>query len=263
MTTELEIDVEEFKKDYLLGMLVTDLQIKYNCGKKLVTNIKKRHCLKRPPITHNKRIDIPYDKVVQLYNKRLSTKKIGQKYKCTDATIRNILNRVGVKIRCGHAAHIDINIRKKIDKFIELYEKGKSAYFIAKRFKTNEGTVRKILRENNIKIRTSQESCLINDYKQSKEQRKQSSERMKNGGAIKAMKGNKKTNTKPMKIFEQMLINAGISYEKEKVIENKAFDFFIKDNILVEIDGDYWHSNPKIYGIGKNNSRFCQPVYIW
>ena len=61
------------------------------------------------------------------------------------------------------------------------------------------------------------------------------------------------SNTKPEKIFKSILDELKILYEPQYFIyyENKKYkiyDFFLKEkNILVEIDGDYWHGNPSIF----------------
>lgn len=49
------------------------------------------------------------------------------------------------------------------------------------------------------------------------------------------------------KILE-ILVNNKINFISQFIIENKIFDIFIKDtNILIEVNGDYWHANPNKY----------------
>jgi G:T-mismatch repair DNA endonuclease (very short patch repair protein) len=60
--------------------------------------------------------------------------------------------------------------------------------------------------------------------------------------------------TKPELAFAEQMDKLGISYKKQFVIQfgrigidrfRHAYDFHLLDtNILVEIDGDYWHSKP-------------------
>ena len=48
--------------------------------------------------------------------------------------------------------------------------------------------------------------------------------------------------------FEKMLNELGIEYRTQEIVGGKIFDFYIpSENLLVEIDGDYWHGNPEIY----------------
>lgn len=54
--------------------------------------------------------------------------------------------------------------------------------------------------------------------------------------------------TAPEREFEKMLKEIGVEYELQKVVESKIFDFYIPSkNMIVEVDGDYWHANPMIY----------------
>lgn len=39
-----------------------------------------------------------------------------------------------------------------------------------------------------------------------------------------------------------------LSYERQKWIKNKSYDFRInKTNVIIEVQGDFWHANPNIY----------------
>lgn len=59
------------------------------------------------------------------------------------------------------------------------------------------------------------------------------------------------TRTKPHIEMCNILQELNIVYEEEKIVKNWSFDIYIPlYNIFIEIDGDYWHSNPKIYPHG-------------
>lgn len=59
------------------------------------------------------------------------------------------------------------------------------------------------------------------------------------------------TNTVPCKKFESLLIEIGYKYSKEYVLQKWCFDFYLIDyNIFIEVDGDYFHSNPIFYPNG-------------
>jgi hypothetical protein len=61
----------------------------------------------------------------------------------------------------------------------------------------------------------------------------------------------KQTNTKPFIAMERILNELNIVYEKEKICGIWSFDFYLSDlNIYLEVDGDYFHSNPLIYKNG-------------
>lgn len=69
-------------------------------------------------------------------------------------------------------------------------------------------------------------------------------ERIKNGSFA-------KTNTIPHQELKSIIEQFGLKYEEEKIIEYWSFDFYLNDYYLyIEVDGDYWHSNPKFYPDG-------------
>ena len=69
----------------------------------------------------------------------------------------------------------------------------------------------------------------------------------------------KKMSTKMTSVelmFESVLKNLKIEYETQKIIKNKIFDFYIpKNNLLIEVDGCYWHGNPEKYKILNNTQK--------
>lgn len=53
--------------------------------------------------------------------------------------------------------------------------------------------------------------------------------------------------TKPHKIICKYLEQRNIKFEVEKFIRPFSVDIFIEPNKIIEVYGDYWHSNPKFY----------------
>lgn len=54
--------------------------------------------------------------------------------------------------------------------------------------------------------------------------------------------------TKIEKATEQKLQELGINFKYNFILQNKAqYDFLINDNIVLEVHGDFWHGNPKVY----------------
>lgn len=47
--------------------------------------------------------------------------------------------------------------------------------------------------------------------------------------------------------FKTILDNLNIEYDYQYPLDGKIYDFKIKGNILIEVDGDYFHANPKKY----------------
>jgi G:T-mismatch repair DNA endonuclease (very short patch repair protein) len=51
---------------------------------------------------------------------------------------------------------------------------------------------------------------------------------------------------------EEELFGRKIKHKYSKILHRKyQYDFFINENILLEVHGDYWHANPLFYGPGK------------
>lgn len=54
----------------------------------------------------------------------------------------------------------------------------------------------------------------------------------------------KKKQTWPEQEFAKLLKELEIEFEIQKIVGNKIFDFYIPSaNLIVEVDGDYWHGN--------------------
>ena len=54
--------------------------------------------------------------------------------------------------------------------------------------------------------------------------------------------------TKIEKVTEQKLQELDINFKYNFILQNKAqYDFLINNNILLEVHGDFWHGNPKVY----------------
>ena len=66
--------------------------------------------------------------------------------------------------------------------------------------------------------------------------------------------------TWPEKKFVSMMKELGIICESQKIVGQKIFDFYIPSkNMLIEVDGDYWHGNPEKYaeknGMQRKNAK--------
>lgn len=87
-------------------------------------------------------------------------------------------------------------------------------------------------------------------------------ERLRNG------KMTKMCDTKPERMFESLLIELGVSYTKQFLIQHgrigidrfrHCYDFYIEGtNVIIEIDGDYWHSLPAT----KDRDKLCEEIAI-
>lgn len=59
----------------------------------------------------------------------------------------------------------------------------------------------------------------------------------------------KQTQTKPHIAVKNILQELCLEFEEEKIISCWSFDFYI-NGVVIEVQGDYFHSNPKIYPSG-------------
>ena len=90
--------------------------------------------------------------------------------------------------------------------------------------------LKKFLKINNIRYRNFKESV---QTKRNLEKLSKNGTRMKNG-----------LNNKVANILKEM----NKEFETEYPIENRIYDFKIKDkNILIEVNGSYWHCDPRLY----------------
>ena len=70
----------------------------------------------------------------------------------------------------------------------------------------------------------------------------------------KASKMSKKM-TKPEREMNQILTELKVEFEPQKVVGFKIYDFYVpQSNLLIEVDGDYFHANPDVYTEGDLNS---------
>ena len=61
----------------------------------------------------------------------------------------------------------------------------------------------------------------------------------------------KQNKTKPFLKMCEILQKLKLTFEEEKIVNYWSFDLYIPlYNCYIEVDGDYWHSNPKIYPNG-------------
>lgn len=65
-----------------------------------------------------------------------------------------------------------------------------------------------------------------------------------------------KVNSKPQRIIDSILDKNNIWYEREKGIEYYCVDVFLENNLIIEVQGDYWHCNPIKYANNINKIQY-------
>lgn len=54
--------------------------------------------------------------------------------------------------------------------------------------------------------------------------------------------------------FAKILTDLGIKFKSQHVLKGKIYDFYLPDyELLIEVDGDYYHCNPRKYPKGPIN----------
>lgn len=82
---------------------------------------------------------------------------------------------------------------------------------------------------------------------------KETIEKLQNA-TINQMKNGRIKKTRQEKIFEDYLIKNNIKYKYSFIYNKRQYDFLLVDyNIVVELQGDYWHANPKFWDIYNND----------
>ena len=174
----------------------------------------------------------------------------------------------------GHASRINNNwghnteaIRKSHETQKKLYESGKLVVWnkglttetdervknygitISKHIKTDEHK-RKIIETQKRNWVENYDELVIKTSKKSKEYWSKSENRdLKRIQQISYLKERLSTNkSKLEQRFEDMLIELNIQYLCQFPLDGYLFDFYIpKHNLLIEVDGDWFHCNPKVY----------------
>lgn len=162
---------------------------------------------------------------------------------------------------------------------LKLYANGLGLFKLGRRFGVNQNVIAALLTQNGIKIRSAAEQrkllkqlgignwkktqtkpckicgkpfrsavnktycsvrCTFNDPEFINGMRRHALEQLREGRTP-------HTNTKIEKEVATLLREQQIPYEPQYPLGYWSFDFFVPNNLLIEIDGDYWHGNPLFF----------------
>lgn len=137
----------------------------YHCNPSYIRDLLKKYSIRIRTASEARRIlfniNIPKKELRKLYlEKKFSSLKIAEIYKCGHVTIRQRLRKYGIRVRIlseANRARFNINIPKKELKKLYL-ERKISSIEIAKIYYCSPGTIRRLLRKYGIKIRTKSEA---------------------------------------------------------------------------------------------------------
>lgn len=103
--------------------------------------------------------DLPDEDVVDMYINGSNLNDIAERFNCSAHTIRNRLVLHGVKVRSLSEAKIGIcKICLPVNEVVEMYNNGNSPDMIGKHFLCSDTPIHRILEENNITLRSKDES---------------------------------------------------------------------------------------------------------
>lgn len=172
--TDLRENPEGIIEMYSQGYSMADVANNYNCSSPTIKSILKNNGVKIRPryvkANRDRKISLPEDEIIHLYlDKGLSMTKISDKYNCSYKPIKRVLKENNIKIRDsnylkGTKSPKRINLPEK--EVIEMYNNNDSPMTkISKHFDCDYCVVKRILKENNIKIKPAKyylegkESC--------------------------------------------------------------------------------------------------------
>lgn len=135
-----------------------------------------------------------------------------------------------------------------------LYRSGLTLKEIGKIYNTSAATVMKYMKNANISRRSKSEITTAQNLRPGVKEKQRAR-------GVELYLNRKFHNTKPELIFEKWLKDNSIKYEHQyrRVGNGHPYDFYLKDlNLLVEIDGHYWHDKPKQQLKDKEHDEFAR-----
>lgn len=214
-----------------------------NNREKLVYHIRKAAQNRSVNINHN-------DLLSDIYN--LSLNKIAIKHKCSTSSVRkNIRNKLGI-----------LNLREykkfkaEIKELIEEYSI-KTQAECGEKYKVSSTTISRILKSYNIDTTLHFGEKFKEKISNIAKQRWLDCEYKHKMAKVRA--STNKVSSIQLKLYS-ILDSLGISYDKEYVVGPFTFDCKIND-ILIECNGDYWHSLPKTMSNDETKSKYISKYH--
>lgn len=100
-----------------------------------------------------RRIELPEQEIVKLYESGLSTHKLAEKYGVSRIVIVNLLARNGVTLRPTGTNQYGTTPELPSDDIVKLYNSGLSTYKIAKKYGVSPTPIKRILKDENVEMR--------------------------------------------------------------------------------------------------------------
>lgn len=202
-----------------------------------------------------KELDTKIDQIHILLKDGYSVSEISKKLGYGYSGVYNAIQRHGlggyVSVKnVSRSARSYLNNQSKFTKeqLIEEYvNKKNNLYEIAAAYSMSPSNVLLYMRKYGIETRNKSEATQLIYDKRGDELREKHRQNAYAGITGVHMKGRTRKDSWIEKEFEQYCIDNGIRYEKQFQIKSKGhrYDFLIENSVIVELDGNYWHSTCK------------------
>lgn len=185
----------------------------------------------------------------QYIEEKLSTPTLSRKWNCNQSTIRSIILRNGYVLRTQKEVHYRFSKEQGLQICREYFSKEKpSTITLSKKWNCSQGAIYNALIRNGYVLRNSSEchkgqKAWNKNIPRSEETKRKIGEKrllqiLNHPGPYK--------NTKPELKMKDILNDLNIPFEHQFRLGNHLFDFHVLNtNILIEVDGDYYHGNPE------------------
>lgn len=255
--------------DIIVEMYLNKIPL-FEIGKKFNVsgNSVKHHLIKRNVYIkgHYNRSEKEKQDIIDLYNKNLPLKEISDMFKISCDAISSLIRKSGIKITPSERKKITKRLNITEQDIVYAYNKEKNLNILAKKFKTSDTTIRSILQRNGIK-NIGLKNHKINKFKSDKDKifkyyyekfySMQEIADEYNIGLTSVANWMKKwgwdrrhkyENTSIERFIEEILEKNEIEFIKQFEIKPFKYDFLLSNyNLILEINGDYWHGNPLIF----------------
>lgn len=204
----------------------------------------------------NEEIDKRIDEIKNLLENGFSAAEISKKLEYGYSSIYNAIKRNGLSHMIGIEKNGKSRTKRDHIKSIQKFDydtlhkeyiiNGLNLYEIAEKYGMSASNVLIYAKKFGIERRTKSEANKLL-YEKHPELREVHRQNAYNGITGIHNKNFNRRESKIEKMFEEFCITNNIEYKKQYQINGKGhrYDFLIRNNILIEVDGHYWHNNEK------------------
>ena len=213
-----------------------------------------------------KKLGIQEFDIIKKFQETESLRSTGDFFKISVWSVKRIIKKHGCKSR---TKRVRDSLENNKDLIIRLYEEGKTGWEISEIVNVNGQSLYTYLHELGLNVASKRSKQIQNILSQNKQiiydlyflEKFTFSEianiyNMSVSAIEDFFKANKWKPRKNPYSFEsstercvkKILEELNIYFQSQFKIENRIYDFYLKDlNLIIEVNGDYWHANPKMF----------------